>query len=851
MADIFNKINFNPASGQTLREAFDTIDENFSRIGGTSLLRGEDGTDWDAEVVDWDANRDMPEWAGFADAVLGAVYGSNVPVGANGDAARKGIPREVTIMRSEWEILLTPTCVADYKYAVAEGTNAAWSGEDDKSCVVSGLYDIKNGSWRIVTGESIMPRIYCDPEGDAYWMFGQYKTSIRANGVPGPAGEGDRILVARGELSVIDGVRGVVVRKIWDASAGDNRFVDISESNSEIVPRVGTWAYAFAIDEAATPESAVTDVFMGPIDTKEVNPGEVVYFVGYDAAQSIGTLVGQFSLKRALMETGRADEAGGADALPFLFLNCGTPDKNGAWRGTGSWRFIPTHDKAAGRDILTVEHSGAPVTNDSYTEEDAEYKAAGADMRINGVDGIYKECKPDADVSLIEWGEGESAKDVVTQPLNSFGKIPATLQAKIPEILGLLRNVVEMNAPKTSEDNTPVFNSEYDIKDIPGGKEFCKALNAFFFKGRNSDMYKSLLKPAVSNQELCDILTYLLLMQGGSNLAVDNRINAAGGPAQKEYNQLKPVPLYNQLIINAVISHIYDLIGEEKESNNLTDFDNLPVNGYDANQRLQAGGREFSMDWGASNGEMLYKALTDFHEKGYGLASKTDVRKVQNEIDAGWNIPVGATIMFPRNRVRLWSDDEEKNPDIPTLHKYDEAYWNGMADAKMGLFSVYKKDADGGGTVTKQVFSMPSESGIIAWKKHAVPFQVVGSDEKPSNYNQTKFYVYETNGKAFTIIETGSFDDRNDHPDYGSWYKYTVPFFVSPHHEWNGKNGWLGNMYELATGIIPGVWDKSGNETLPKRPGLLNMEHGFTGVDGSMYQDSIQGMAFVVVQRIL
>jgi hypothetical protein len=38
-----------------------------------------------------------------------------------------------------------------------------------------------------------------------------------------------------------------------------------------------------------------------------------------------------------------------------------------------------------------VEHSGAPVTNDSYTEED-EFKAVGADMRINGVDAIYKEC---------------------------------------------------------------------------------------------------------------------------------------------------------------------------------------------------------------------------------------------------------------------------------------------------------------------------------------------------------------------------------------------------------------------------------------------------------------------------
>lgn len=841
MADIFNKINFNPASGQTLREAFDTIDENFSRIGGTSLLRGEDGTDWDAEVVDWDANRDMPEWAGFADAVLSAVYGNDVPTGGNGDAARKSIPREVTVMRSDWEILLTPTCVADYKYSVAEGTNAAWSGEDDKSCVVSGLYDIKNGSWRMITAGSIMPRIYCDSGGDAYWMFGQYKTSIRANGVPGPAGEGDRILVARGEPTVIDGVRGVIVRKIWDASAGDNRFVDISESNSEIVPRAGTWAYAFAIDESATPESAVTDVFMGPIDVKEVD-GETVYFVGYDAAQSIGTLVGQFSLKRALMETGREDEAEGADALPFLFLNCGTLDKTGAWRGTGSWRFIPSYDKASGRDTLTVEHSGAPVTNDSYTEEDAEYKATGADMHITGVDGIYKECKPDADVSLIEWGEDENPKDVVTQPLNSFGKIPATLQARIPEILGLLRNVVEMDAPETGDSNQPVFNWEGDIKDILGDKEFCKSLNAFFYKDRDANGNKSLLKPAISNQELRDILTYLLLMQGGSNLAVDNRINAEGGEAQKEYNQLKPVPLYNQLIINAVISHIYDLIGEEKELNNLKynrDFDKIPVNGYDANQQLQT----LEMRWGASNGEVLYKALTDFHEKGYGLASKTDVRKVQNELDTGWNIPVGATIMFPRNRVRLWSDEYERKTDNASLYTYDLEYWKACEDDGMGIFTIYKKTGDPENPIKKQVISMSDESGIIAWKEHAVPFQVVGSDEKTGNNNQTKFYVYETNGKAFTIIETGSFNDDNE------WYKYTVPFFVSPHHESNGAGGWLKNMYQQATGIIPGVWENPKNARI--RPGLLNMEHAFTGVDDKFYQDSIQGMAFVIVQRIL
>jgi hypothetical protein len=92
------------------------------------------------------------------------------------------------------------------------------------------------------------------------------------------------------------------------------------------------------------------------------------------------------------METGRKDEDEGADALPFLFLNCGFEDeKEDAWRNTGSWRFIPTHDKGTARDTLTVEHSGAPVTNDSYTEED-EFKAVGADMRINGVDAIYKEC---------------------------------------------------------------------------------------------------------------------------------------------------------------------------------------------------------------------------------------------------------------------------------------------------------------------------------------------------------------------------------------------------------------------------------------------------------------------------
>lgn len=670
MADIFNKINFNPASGQTLREAFDTIDENFSRIGGTSLLRGEDGTDWDAEVVDWDANRDMPEWAGFADAVLSAVYGNDVPTGGNGDAARKSIPREVTVMRSDWEILLTPTCVADYKYSVAEGTNAAWSGEDDKSCVVSGLYDIKNGSWRMITAGSIMPRIYCDSDGDAYWMFGQYKTSIRANGVPGPAGEGDRILVARGEPTVIDGVRGVIVRKIWDASAGDNRFVDISESNSEIVPRAGTWAYAFAIDESATPESAVTDVFMGPIDVKEVN-GEIVYFVGYDAAQSIGTLVGQFSLKRALMETGREDEAEGADALPFLFLNCGTPDKTGAWRGTGSWRFIPSYDKASGHDTLTVEHSSAPVTNDSYTEEDTEYKATGADMHITGVDGIYKECKPDADVSLIEWDEDENPKDVVTQPLNSFGKIMPDLQARIPEILGLLRNAAIITSTEDGE-NISIYTNN-DIKGLSGSKEFCKPLNTFFYKDRGSNFQKTFLKPAVSNQELRDIVNYLLLMQGGEYLAIDNRVNLRGGSADQRYGLMKPVPLYNQLIINAVVSHIYDIIGEEQEIvdySGINNYNYLPKNGYEANTLIQRGG---ICDWGTSNGEVLYKSLTDFHEKGYGLASKTYVRNHIEERLNEYN-PIGSTVSIPRCLLWAYNGDDK----VLRFSYADRVFWSNM-----------------------------------------------------------------------------------------------------------------------------------------------------------------------------
>jgi hypothetical protein len=249
------------------------------------------------------------------------------------------------------------------------------------------------------------------------------------------------------------------------------------------------------------------------------------------------------------------------------------------------------------------------------------------------------------------------------------------------------------------------------------------------------------------------------------------------------------------------------------------------------------------MDWGASNGEVLYKALTDFHDKGYGLASKTDVRKVQNEIDAGWNIPVGATIMFPRNRVRLWSDEYERKTDNTSLYKYDLEYWKACAAAGMGTFAVYKKTNNPENPITKQVFSMPDESGILAWKKQAVPFQVVGNEETPGSNVQTRQFIYETNGKTFIIIETGSFNDGNE------WYKYTVPFFISPHHESNGNGGWLKNMYEQVTGIIPGIWENPKNAR--NRPGLLNMEHTFTGVDGENYQDSIQGMAFVIVQRIL
>jgi hypothetical protein len=837
--------------------------------------------------VDWRA-ASGPEWEHFTDAVLGVMYGTNILVGANLDSAKNSIPREVTVMRSEEEILLTPTCVADYKYSAPEGTNAAWSSEDDKSCVVSGLYDIRKGAWRMIKGESIMPRIYCDADGDAYWMFGQYKTNIRANGVPGPAGEGDRILVARGELSVIDGVRGVIIRKIWDAAAGDNRFVDISEASESFVPRIGTWAYAFAIDETATPDSAVTDVFMGPIDTKELD-GDIVYFVGYDAAQSIGTLVGQFSLKRALMETGRKDEDEGADALPFLFLNCGFEDeKEGAWRNTGSWRFIPTHDKGTARDTLTVEHSGAPVTNDSYTEED-EFKAVGADMRINGVDAIYKECKPDADVSLIEWGKDESPEDVTIQTLNSFGKIPSVPEIRIPEILGLLRNVVQMDAPRTGDSNLPVFNWEGGIKGIPGDKEFCKALNAFFYKDRDANECKSLLKPAISNQELRDILTYLLVMQGGSNLAVDNRINVEGGPAQKEYNKLKPVPLYNQLIINAVISHIYDLIGEEKELNNLKDFEKIPVNGYDANQWLQT----LEMKWGASNGEVLYKALTDFHDKGYGLASKTDVRKVSDSMKRGLYIPVGATISLPREYVSLdpnipadfkpltnedtllnhkdlfvgetnnyfpsyqrtqwWNlltgnDDKKTVWNNGRIHPYDLRYW-AIRQYIIGTdqhFVYFEKDGSGENSELKckklEVLDINdvSSTNIREWQDRTLMFTykvITGIGTS---------WIMEYNGMTFRIFPT---DSRFDGDTY--IHRYTMPFITSPASKATQEKGvFYNSTFSEATGIIPGTMSNGNNSNKPIiHSGRGTMEGVFNmSTDKNV---AFQGMPFVVVQRIL